>query len=77
MDYFAEFKKETAAQMAALVGCAVENSSQGIHQALTYAMARAKYVDDKAKAIMIASAWMWADCEETYHKMKESEKKGN
>ena len=76
MDYFAELKKECANQMGAHVGCAVANTAEGIHKALTYAMARAKYVDDKAKAIMIASAWQWADCEETYHKMKE-EKKGN
>lgn len=70
MDHFAELKKECANQLGALTGRAVQNSHDGIHDALEYALCKAKYAKDKATAIMIAAAWTWADCEETYHAMK-------
>ena len=66
MDKFHEMKEKITTQLGILAEQPVENSTQGIHDALERVM-REGSCGDKAKAIMMVGQWMWAHCEEWYH----------
>lgn len=66
MEKFLMMKKEAITQLAILAECNVENSQQGVCDAVACVFEHGSYRDG-AKALMIASQWMWADCEERYH----------
>lgn len=68
MDKFEEMKKECVAQLGILCCTPIENSEDGIHKALEKAFSDEHTFSDGAKAVMIASRWMWAHCEHEYHK---------
>ena len=66
MDKFKEKQKDIAVALGQLVQHPVENSHQGIHAALAYALKHGTF-EEGAEAIMMVAQWMWADCEEWYH----------
>ena len=49
-------------QLGVLCGNPVENSEQGVHDALECVFAHGSYANG-AKAVMIVSQWMWVDNE--------------
>ena len=67
MNKFEEMMKECIAQLGILCCTPVENSEDGVHKALEIAFNDAHTFSDGAKAVMIASRWMWAHCEKEYH----------
>ncbi len=66
MDKFQEMKKEAVTHMSILCEDTIEDSKQGMHDALACVFKHGS-CRDKAKAVMIAAQWMWAHCEEAYH----------
>lgn len=72
MDWFKKKKETAVMQLGVLCGNPVENSEQGVHDALECVFAHGSYADG-AKAVMIVSQWMWANCEEAYHSEKQGE----
>ena len=69
VDKFAEMKEAAKLELAILAECNVDNTRDGVHDALAKVLEHGSY-GDGAKAIMIVSQWMWADCEERYHAQK-------
>ena len=66
MEYFRSYKKEIAVALGTLIGNPVDNTAQGVHDAVACAFEHGSY-NDGAKAVLMAAQWMWADCEERYH----------
>lgn len=66
MNKFDEMMKEAATQMSILCETPIENTDKGIHDGLAKVF-KCGSCNDKAKAVMIASQWMWAHCEKAYH----------
>lgn len=66
MNKFDEMMKEAATHMGILCEDPIENTEQGVHDALACVFHNGS-CNDKAKAVMIAAQWMWAHCEKTYH----------
>ena len=66
MDKFKKMKEEARTQLAILAETNIENSEAGICAAIERVFHYGSYKDG-AKAVMIASQWMWAHCEECYH----------
>lgn len=66
MDKFHEMKKDISVALGQLVQHPVENSHQGIHAGLAYALEHGTF-EEGAEAVMMVGQWMWAHCEEWYH----------
>ena len=61
-----EMKKDAVTQLAILSEMNLEDSEPGVCAALEHVFHHGSYKDG-AKAVMIVSQWMWANCEERYH----------
>ena len=58
-DFYTKTKDEAVAHMGALVGHPVDDSTAGMHKALSAALRRGT-CDEAATAILIAGSWNWA-----------------
>ena len=74
MDKFKEMKEKAIAQLGILAEQPVENTEDGVCHALKRIFNLGTW-NDGAKAVMIVSHWMWANCEEAYHSMHGGEAK--
>lgn len=63
---FDEIKKESLTQLAILAEMNIDNTEHGVCDAIAHVFEHGSYRDG-AKALMIASHWLWAHHEEAYH----------
>lgn len=66
MDKFKKMKEEAVTALSILCGCNVQNTHDGVQDALEKVFHHGSYKDG-AQAVVLVSKWMWADCETRYH----------
>ena len=66
MDKYKEVRKDALTKLSILCGYDVEDSTQGVDEAVAYCYRHGTYLKG-AKASRLQAQWTWARCEELVH----------